>query len=54
MKSPAIPPRDTVINKTALSDGRLPHFGFGKVKYIDEYKHGSSTLKSRKSSSKRA
>jgi hypothetical protein len=42
MKSPAIPPRDTVIKKTAIkkktaiSDGRLPHFGFGKAKY----KHG--------------
>ena len=53
MKSPAIPPRDTVI-KTAISDGRLPHFGFGRAKYIGENKHGSSTLKSLKSSSQRA
>jgi len=54
MKSPAIPPRETVIKKTAISYGRLTHFGFGKAKYIGEYKHGSSTVKSRKGSSKRA
>jgi hypothetical protein len=39
MKSPAIPPRDTEIEITAVYDGCLPHFGFGKAKYVGEYKH---------------
>jgi len=53
IKSPAMPPKDTVIKKTEISYERLPRFGFGKAKYIGEYKHGSVTLKSRKSMDKK-